>query len=322
MTLFDAIRPSRYAALVTLVFFGYLFFALLLAVLVTVPLMETGWIDHEPRRVMGRVAQVLILLGLWPFLWLMGTANRQALGFALPRPRFLRALQLGWLLGVLILGALVAAELYLGVRVPDLDRLSLLTLLERVLAALIGGLLIGLLEETFFRGALYASIRRRAGIAAAALWSALLYALVHFLKPHDLPPGVPFDWAGAWTMFLHVFVGLFQWQHLDSLAALLSAGVFLALVRERTGHIGWCIGLHAGWVFVIQIARRLTDGNDGSSLAFLAGQYDGVIGWLAAFWIALLALAYWVLSAWALSSWVLRGSSVSQACLQPNQSTR
>ncbi len=314
MTLFDSIRPSRSAALVTAVFFGYLFLALLLAVILTVPLMETGWIDYEPRRVMGRVAQVLILLGLWPFLWLMGTANRQALGFALPRPRFLRALQIGWLLGVLILGALVAAELYLGVRVPDVEGLSILGLLEKALAALIGGLLIGLLEETFFRGALFSSIRRRAGIAAAAGWSALLYALVHFLKPHDLPPGVPFDWAGAWTMFLHVFVGLFQWQHLDSLAALISAGVFLALVRERTGHIGWCIGLHAGWVFVIQVARRVTDGNDSSTLAFLVGQYDGVIGWLAALWIALLSLCYWAMSGW----WLRRRRGVGAGGSPPS----
>lgn len=290
-----------YAALVTAAFFGYLLAALLLAVVLSVPLMQTGWIDYEPQRVMGRLAQVFILLGLWPFLRLTGAANRQALGFSPARSRFLRALRSGWLLGVGILGALVATELYLGVRVPDPDGVPVLSLLEKALAALIGGLLIGLLEETFFRGALYSSIRRRAGIAPAAGWSALLYALVHFLKPHALPAEVVFDWAGAWTMFSHVFLGLFQWQHLDSLVALVSAGVFLALVRERTGHIGWCIGLHAGWVFVIQVSRRLTDGNDSSTLAFLVGQYDGVIGWLAALWMLLLAWGYWKITAWRAS---------------------
>ena len=70
-------------------------------------------------------------------------------------------------------------------------------------------------------------------------------------------------------------------------------GVFLALVREGTGHIGWCIGLHAGWVFVIQLTRRLTDGNPSSDLAFLTGDYDGIIGWLAMAWIGLLAAGYW-----------------------------
>jgi len=287
-----------YAARITSLFFGYLFAALLLAATLTYPLMQTGWIDFEPQRVMGRLAQLFILLGLWPFLRLMGVANRQALGVAPARADLLRAIRAGWLLGVSIHGALVLAELSLGVRIPDLEGLHPLSLLEKALAALIGGLLIGLLEELFFRGALYSAIRRRASIGAAAVGSSALYALVHFLKPHELPPGVVFDWAGTWSMFLHVFVSLFQWQHLDSLIALFSAGLFLALVRERSGHIGWSIGLHAGWVFVIQLTRRLTDGDEASSLAFLAGQYDGVIGWLAALWIGLLAWGYWQVTTW------------------------
>ncbi len=282
-----------YAARITAIFFGYLFSALLLAAALTYPLMETGWVDYEPQRVMGRLAQLLILLGLWPFLWLIGITNRQALGLAPPKAELLRAIRGGWLIGIAMLGALVLIELYLGIRIPDSDGPALLGLLEKAAAALIGGLLIGLLEELFFRGALYSAIRRRAGIGAAAVDSATLYAVVHFLKPHALPHGVVFDWAGAWSMFLHVFVSLFQWQHLDSLVALFSAGVFLALVRERTGHIGWCIGLHAGWVFVIQLTRRVTDGDETASLSFLAGQYDGVIGWLGVFWIALLAWIYW-----------------------------
>jgi membrane protease YdiL (CAAX protease family) len=293
---------AGYAARLTALFFGYLFAALLLATSLTYPLMHTGWIDHEPQRVMGRLAQVFILLGLWPFLRLMGLANWQTLGFAPARAQVVRTIGAGWLLGIGILGALVLAELGLGVRVPDVDDVQVFSVLEKAVAALIGGLLIGLLEETFFRGALYTAIRRRAPVAAAAAGSALLYALVHFLKPHALPPGVVFDWAGTWSMFLHVFVGLFQWSHLDSLLALFSAGVFLALVRERTGHIGWCIGLHAGWVFVIQLTRRVTDGDEAASLAWLAGHYDGVIGWLAAFWMVLLAWGYWQVSAWWRSS--------------------
>lgn len=285
--------PQAYAVRMTAIFFGYLFTALMLAASVTYPLMETGWIDYEPQRVMGRLAQLFILLGLWPFLLLMGVASRRALGLALPKAELLRAVRGGWLIGVAMLGTLVLAELYLGIRIPDSDGPPLLSLLEKAVAALIGGLLIGLLEELFFRGALYSALRRRANIGAAAVGSAALYALVHFLKPHALPPGVVFDWAGTWSMFLHVFVSLFQWQHLDSLVALFSAGVLLALIRERTGHIGWAIGLHAGWVFVIQLTRRVTDGDETASLAFLTGQYDGVIGWLGAGWIGLLAWIYW-----------------------------
>ncbi|MCF7985846.1 MAG: CPBP family intramembrane metalloprotease [Thiohalocapsa sp.] len=278
----------------TAIFFGYLFACLLLAALLTYPLMQTGWIGYEPQRVMGRLAQVFILLGLWPFLKVMGFANRATLGFDAPRGRMLRAVRWGWVLGVLILLVLVAALMWLGVRVPDPPSDGWIAgVWEKAVAALIGGLLIGLLEEAFFRGALFAAVKRADGLRAAVVWSALLYAVLHFMKPHELPEGMAFDWAGTRAMFAGVFTGVFQWQHLDSMAALFMVGVFLALVRERTGHIGWCIGLHAGWVFVIQVSRRLTDGDDNAALAFLAGNYDGVIGWLAALWIGLLAWLFW-----------------------------
>jgi hypothetical protein len=278
---------------VTSLFFAYLLACLVLAALLTYPLMQTGWIDYPPQRVMGRLAQVFILVGLWPFLKALRLADRTSLGYGVAGPALRRAVGWGWIQGVLILILLATALVALEIRVPDpaLDLWPFLA--TKALQALIGGLLIGLLEETFFRGALYSAIRRRDGARAAVVWTALLYALVHFMKPSSLPEGVAFDWTGTWQMVLWVFVDVAQWQHLDSLMALFMVGVFLALVRERTGHIGWCIGLHAGWVFVIQVTRRLTDDNPASHLGFLTGGYDGVIGWLAAAWIALLALVYW-----------------------------
>jgi len=295
----------------TLLFFGYLFLCLGLGALLAVPVMQAGWVDYEPQRVMGRLAQVFILLGLWPFLRLLGLNDRVALGFGLARRPFLLRVGLGWLLGVSILAALMWALLGLGVRVPDLPDAGLAAIVaEQAVAALIGGLLIGLLEELFFRGALFSAVRRRGTLTEAVVWSALLYALVHLLKPHELPPGVAFDWDGARLMFAQVFSGLFQWEHLDTLAALFMAGVFLALVRERTGHIGWCIGLHAGWVFVIQVSRRVTDGDDTAALAFLTGSYDGVIGWLAVLWLALLSWLYWRL-ALRPAPWGLRAGGTS-----------
>jgi membrane protease YdiL (CAAX protease family) len=294
MTIDRGMNGAGFALRRTALFFAYLFGALSIAAVLSYPLVQTGWLDYEPQRIMGRLAQLIILLGLWPFLRWLSLADRHSLGFAPPRTEILRTVRIGWLLGVLTLLALVVVELVLEIRVPEDDwARELPSLLSKALGALIGGLLIGLGEEMFFRGALYTSIRRGAGVAAAAAFSALLYALVHFMKPHALPDGMVFDGFGVWTMFAGVFVGLFQWQHLDSLGALFAAGVLLALVRERSGHIGWCIGLHAGWVFVIQLTRRVTDGNEASELAFLVGGYDGVIGWLGAAWIALLAAVYW-----------------------------
>lgn len=278
----------------TLQFFIYLLGCLILAALLAPALLATGWIDLEPQRAMGRLAQIFMLLGIWPFLRVLSLADRGSLGYAVSGRVWRRSVGLGWLQGVAILLALVLALLALDIRIPDPNPWS--GIAGKAAQALIGGLLIGLLEETFFRGALYRAIRRRDGMRSAIVWSALLYALVHFLKPGALPDGMAFDWTGALWMFAQVFGDLFQWSNLDSMVALLCVGVFLALVRERTGHIGWCIGLHAGWVFVIQMTRRVTDGNAASDVAFLVGEYDGTIGWLAALWIGLLAVGYWTLA--------------------------
>jgi membrane protease YdiL (CAAX protease family) len=277
----------------TALFFGYLFLCLALAALLTPALMSTGWIDYPPHRVMSRLAQVLILAGIWPLLRWLDLANRSALGYAAPRAVLLRSVGAGWVLGVLILLGLALALLGLGVRVPDHDPDSLGSIAGLALKALAGGLLIGLLEESFFRGALYTAVRRRGGVASAVVWTAALYALVHVLKPGSLPVADGFGWAESAAMFAAVFTDVFQWRHLDTLLALFMVGVFLALVRERSGHVAWCIGLHAGWVFVIQVTRRLTDGDPDAALGFLAGDYDGMIGWLSMAWIGLLAAGYW-----------------------------
>ena len=278
----------------TALFFLYLLACLLLAAALTPPLLQTGWLEFEPHRVLSRLAQLFMLLGIWPFLRLLRLDDRNALGYGRPRPELLRGLASGWLAGVAILAVLALGEVALGLRVPDPRTAGRFgELAAKAAQYLVAGLLIGVLEETFFRGALFAAIRRRRPAASAIVWSALLYAAVHFLKPGALDPGQPADWTATGRMVLDAFADAAAWKNLDSFVALLLVGVFLGLVRERTGHIGWCIGLHAGWVLVIQLTRHLTNGNAGSPYAFLTGDYDGVIGWLAAGWLAVLSVGYW-----------------------------
>ncbi len=277
----------------TAVFFAYLFTCLVLAALLTYPVMATGWIQEHPHRIMGNLAQVFILLGVWPFLRLQRLTDRNALGYGAPWPTLRHAAGLGWVAGLAMLLILVLAILWLEIRLPDAQTEGWPALAKKASEALLGGILIAVLEETFFRGALYTAIRRHDGVASAVFWTALLYMLVHFMKPAALLPGVPFDWSTSWPIFASAFTRVVDPEHLDSMAALFAAGVFLALIRERSGHIGWCVGVHAGWIFVIQVTRRATAPNPDAPLAVLVGGYDGVIGWLAMAWIGLLGVIYW-----------------------------
>lgn len=272
----------------TALFFGYMLSCLLLAALLSAPVLHSHLIDEDPQRILSRLAQVLMLVGLWPFLHWLRLDQRASLGFDEPGAGFKRQVIRGWLLGALMMTAIVALLLASGARVfESWEPGVLLDLLKTAMRALVAGLLIALLEETFFRGALFTAIRRRDGLAQAVGWSAALYAVVHFMKPHGLPADMAPDAMGIAWMVASVFSGLFEWRNLDSLLALWLAGVFLALLRERTGSIVFGIGVHAAWVFVIQTSRRLTDGVDHAGWAWLAGDYDGIIGWLA---VAVLAM--------------------------------
>ncbi|EIC19741.1 CPBP family intramembrane glutamic endopeptidase [Thiorhodovibrio frisius] len=288
------------------IFFGYMLGCLLLAALLSIPLLDSDLLaDEDPQRVLGRLAQVLMLLGLWPFLRALGLARRAALGYnSLPFQDFRRDAFRGWLFGSLMMAAIVILLVVSGARALEVWSFGwLLELLKTALRALIVGLLIAVLEETFFRGALFTAIRRRDGLVQAAGWSAALYAVVHFMKPHGLPADMAPDALGIAWMVASVFAGLLEWRNLDSLVALWLAGVLLALLRERTGSIAFGIGVHAAWVFVIQTSRRLTDGVDQAGWAWLAGDYDGIIGWLA---VAVLAMT---ITAERLSVRMHRGSA-------------
>ena len=276
----------------TAIFFFYLLGCLTLGALLTQPLLETGWIDVPPHRVMSRLAQGFMLLGFWPLLKWFRCNHRQALGYGVSMHMLLRSIAWGWVLGALMLAVLVLVLIALEIRVLDERAFQLGPLLHKSLQTLLGGLLVAVLEETFFRGALQSAIHEKSSLLAALLWSAWLYALVHFMKPHPLPEGRAVDWAGIWHLFSRVFFDAFQWAHLDSFIALWLAGLLLGLIRARAGHLGWSIGLHAGWVFVLQLARFLTDGNPASPLAFWVGSYDGIIGWLGSLWIGSVLLLY------------------------------
>ena len=80
---------------------------------------------------------------------------------------------------------------------------------------------------------------------------------------------------------------------IDSLLALFAAGVFLSLVRLRTGNIAQCIGIHAGWVLVIKVTKSISTVNYESGWGFLVGTYDGVIGFMGFAWLCLLSISYY-----------------------------
>ena len=111
-------------------------------------------------------------------------------------------------------------------------------------------IVVSLLEEMLFRGALQGAVRKTTVDGFAMVTVAILFAAVHFLKP----PGSSIGTSG-----LHWWSGLAVlpetvWRFrqpgllLGGFGTLLVAGLILGYARNRTRSLWMPIGLHAGWV--------------------------------------------------------------------------
>ena len=279
-----------------LLFFALLLLAMGLAAAFAYPMWKfvSLFADFPIDQVMSRAAMVFILIGLILLTKRMGLADRKTLGYGLPRRQFIRQMCLAFLIGVTLMAPLTLSLLGLGIRTPSPDVGTVQEFLAIVGKGLLTGIGVAFTEETFFRGALFAAIERESGIKLAIILTSGLYAVLHFLGSKlEIPPEAT-TWTSGFVVYGHLFD---KYSHplglLDSLLSLVAVGWFLAMVRTRTGAIAACIGLHAGWVTVITVVRSATDRNYESSLGWMTGSYNGVIGWLATGWIGLFALLYW-----------------------------
>jgi membrane protease YdiL (CAAX protease family) len=283
---------------VFLLFFSYLLGLMLLATLAVPPIYPAVFapLGLEPDSSLYRFAMLAALLGLPWFLRLLRLDSWQAAGYTLPRAEAWAALGKGLVIGLAIMIVLNGLQWTMGIHVfsPPADKWSALYVLRYLLAGLVSGLAVGFIEETFFRGLMHTGMRRHLGFWATASLTALFYAAVHFMKPGSLGSG-PFDSGEALRM---VWEGISRVAEIgpvfDSFVTLFVVGVFLSMVRERTGNVLWAIGIHAGWVAVIKLYKYLTDTVkiDGQASVWV-GDYDQITGWMATLWLAAIAAVYW-----------------------------
>jgi len=279
-----------------LIFTGYLGLAMVLTALVYYPVyvvLDAIW-EVRPGRVFYRLAMIFAVLGFWPLLKLLGIDNRNALGYSLDHRRFLRTFSRGLGIGVLIMivhsFVLVASD---ARAIPD-ERILIGDLLYALISGLLTGLLVAIIEESLFRGALQYEMRRRQTLSTTIVLTSLLYAALHFVRAPEPAAGTAISWFSGWEMLTGIFDQFYDFSDFaDSFVALFAAGLLLSLIRERNGNIALCIGIHTGWVMVIKSAKVATTTVPDSPAAWLIGSYDDIIGWAAAGILGLSSLVYW-----------------------------
>ncbi|MBM4218472.1 MAG: CPBP family intramembrane metalloprotease [Gammaproteobacteria bacterium] len=271
-------------------FLGAIGGTLLLAALLAFPVWQVAHAadpDWPFHRVVSRFWQLLLLLGLLVALRRLHLSSRADWGYGLARPAFLRQAGAGFALGLATMLPMTLAMLALDILAPRAG-LDAAALLKAFAAGALMGLAVALVEETFFRGLMYRAVSRESGHWTAAWLTALVYAAIHFFARTKIPAD-----EVAWDSGFRLLGGVLTHfanplPVLDSFVTLLLVGLLLAGVRQRTGAIAACIGLHAGWVSVIKATKDLTVVDAEAAASFLVGPFDGYTGWLVAGWSLLL----------------------------------
>lgn len=258
--------------------------AALAAPLVVRVIDTVGWFEDLRRysntKVFRRLVVVFFLAAVW--LWRRRLTLPRADQIGLTRhPGCVRHLSVGFLIAFFGLGLTQISAIVLGHRVVDSERgLTTAVFLWAALKGLSTGVVVGLVEEILFRGALFGYFLDRTDRKAAILLTSFLFAPVHFFRAESSPvpryslligPSAAWDLLCSWWEHFKIF---------PDMLGLILVSVVLCWSVLLAGDLYIAIGLHAGWVFVIQTARRLLDApQDVSRLVFGGSQfYDGLVG--------------------------------------------
>jgi len=206
----------------------------------------------------------------------------------------LRFLLTAFFAPVIVLSLYVALQVFVGEAVLSIRDVSAWKWIQRILLAIAAGLLIGVIEEFFFRGALFNSLLcalcNRGKLILSLLVTNLFYSIVHFVhakKPFvDQTPdfidgfrllAAPFSSFAHFGSFWPGFVGLFIF------------GLMLSGLTLKTKSLYPAIGLHAGAVFFIKTDGLWVDFSTTNMIWGSGKMYDGFAGWGA------LAILYLIL---------------------------
>ena len=259
-------------------------------------LLISPFLDNPKfHRISSRVGMALLAVGFVFVVRRLRMADRQSLGFGLPTGEFIAQVFKALGFGILLMMPALLTMLVLDMRQLVGEPLSVIEWIKLALGAVITGLTVALLEETFLRGAMQFAITRESGARLAVVLTSLVYAATHFIgryrvKAADVNAGSGID------MLAYALSDFSQPMHfIDAFLCLVAVGILLGMARVYTGNIAACIGLHAGWVAVIYVVNETSKREVGSPLSWMLSDVNGFLGWMVFAWTVVIgaAVALW-----------------------------
>ena len=251
--------------------------------------------DREYNEIIMDTTKICGLIFSLFYLYLTDTLSLAKSGLIWIPQVSLAKLVSGFTGGFVIVLILMSSLLLLGVYGFDANRhISLLIIVNLLFSSLVTGLSVGLFEETVFRGCLLNGLSKQTNVYIALFTISLAYAVVHFIN-YPVVDGT-INWMTAVMLFIPTHSTLISLEAIDAFAALFILGILLGLVRIHNDNIIQCIGLHAGLVAGIKIARFITEYTPNNRYDYLVSSYDHRLGYLALFWLLTAILFYYFTS--------------------------
>lgn len=209
------------------------------------------------------------------------------------KPESLGFLIRAFWLGFLVLAVMSGIKIGLGASALSIRQLSVLGWAWDILEAFGAALLIGCIEEFFFRGFIYLSIKDKLkqSTLIALLATNIFYALLHFVSdknPFIGPEPTFFDSLKLmWAPFMSFADVRSIWP---GVVGLFIFGMILSGFFLRTRSLYASIGLHAGCVFFVKMDGYFVDNLSNSWVFGSSKSYDGLVPWC-------FLLMIWIISA-------------------------
>jgi membrane protease YdiL (CAAX protease family) len=200
------------------------------------------------HRYVDRSLLGLAILGIWPLLRSIGATSFRDVGLVKPTDQWNR-LAAGFAMGLGSFAIIIAVAVLAGGRQLNHGWAGQMTpkFIWGTVAAVV---VVPLLEEVLFRGALFGALRKACNWRVALAVSSMVYAIMHFMSSKDVDPAGPVQWYSGLEVLPKMLRGFTVWDVvIPAFFTLTMAGVLLGLAYQRTGNLYFSMGLHGGWIF-------------------------------------------------------------------------
>jgi len=230
-------------------------------------------------RYVNRALLGIALIGLWPLLKSLGLPSFPSAGLVRPGGQ-MKKFGGGFLLGFISLA--IVAGLAFACHARQLNpKLSHGQIAHKFLDAAGTAIIIAILEEILFRGALFGALRKVFHWVFALVLSSIFYAIVHYFETAKTADAV--TWLSGLQMLPLMLSNMGNFQAMiPGFFNLTLAGILLGWAYQRTGNLYFSIGLHMAWIFWVKAYAVVSSLAPGANAWWWgSGRMAVVNGWVA-----------------------------------------